>query len=530
MYKLHSNPRPHTETAAHSRGHSSAARNALLTIILTWAVVFLPWLGADGFSNTEGFRVAAGWSMLERGDWLRQEILGAPYLRKPPGIAWSIATSSAILGKNEFAARLPSALAILAMGLGAFAFVRRAITPHGIDLPHARPIIAPLAAGLAPILTPVLWEWGRAAEIEALCAAMTMLAALCTIQCVTSNAQPRGLRGILLTLGVALGLAGSLLYKGPAMLPVIGAALIGSAIAARTWRGIASPALWTGLLIGIILSALLFWLVAQRTITTGAMTQGPGEFLWDTSKLSQIATLPIAVLIGALPIALFVLVAFWRTRRHTAPRTHSTTITRALLWSIALCVATYWLMGVSNVRYALPVVVLMLPLVGAVVTVNQPRRLIAIAATLLIGSQVYMYLAHKSRAKNTGLTVGKMVADNAPDGSLILMDEAVEARPEFGLYAQRLARAQGKTITPHWNRTWIARLTRNDPSTANLPITPPPHTGPILLLTRANARNGEYDTLSSTTTNSPWHELSRATTHEFEMVLLSPTHLQKPLP
>src|SRR4030095_12587486 len=51
------------------------------------------------------------------GNWLVPYLGGKPYLRKPPLMNWVIAGSFKLTGvKNEWTARLPSALAVLAMG------------------------------------------------------------------------------------------------------------------------------------------------------------------------------------------------------------------------------------------------------------------------------------------------------------------------------------------------------------------------------------------------------------------------------
>jgi 4-amino-4-deoxy-L-arabinose transferase-like glycosyltransferase len=55
--------------------------------------------------------------MLETGNWLVPYLGGKPYLRKPPLMNWVIAGSFKLTGvRNEWTARLPSALAVLAMG------------------------------------------------------------------------------------------------------------------------------------------------------------------------------------------------------------------------------------------------------------------------------------------------------------------------------------------------------------------------------------------------------------------------------
>ena len=78
-----------------------------------------------GLSYTEGHRAIPAWEMLESGDWLVTTLFDRVYLRKPPGMAWAIAGSSAVFGQTEFAARFVSAVCSTAMVLVAYGFARR---------------------------------------------------------------------------------------------------------------------------------------------------------------------------------------------------------------------------------------------------------------------------------------------------------------------------------------------------------------------------------------------------------------------
>ena len=53
--------------------------------------------------------------MLEGGSWLVPYVGGKPFLRKPPLVQWCIAGSMKVFGHNTWAARLPSALSVLAL-------------------------------------------------------------------------------------------------------------------------------------------------------------------------------------------------------------------------------------------------------------------------------------------------------------------------------------------------------------------------------------------------------------------------------
>jgi len=63
------------------------------------------------YDETEGQYAGASREMLQRGDWLLPTNNGVPRFQKPPLVYWSIIASMKVFGVNEFACRLPLALA-----------------------------------------------------------------------------------------------------------------------------------------------------------------------------------------------------------------------------------------------------------------------------------------------------------------------------------------------------------------------------------------------------------------------------------
>ncbi len=53
--------------------------------------------------------------VLESGDWVTAKLNGVPYFDKPPGQVWAMALSFAVLGTSDWAARVPMALAAIAL-------------------------------------------------------------------------------------------------------------------------------------------------------------------------------------------------------------------------------------------------------------------------------------------------------------------------------------------------------------------------------------------------------------------------------
>ncbi|MGB5104512.1 MAG: glycosyltransferase family 39 protein [Steroidobacteraceae bacterium] len=118
-----------------------------------WLVALLVAL-AFAFQGTrgiwepdEGRYSATGINMLESGNYLVPTADGEhPHLTKPPLTYWALAASFAAFGLNEWAARLPSALAFVGTGLLVFGLGRR-FTPGRPWLP-----VLAWALGLGPLI------------------------------------------------------------------------------------------------------------------------------------------------------------------------------------------------------------------------------------------------------------------------------------------------------------------------------------------------------------------------------------------
>jgi 4-amino-4-deoxy-L-arabinose transferase-like glycosyltransferase len=98
-----------------------------LIAVFAAALSILPGLGQTPLVDwDESIYAAVSLGVLHDGPF-RLQWNGAPYARKPPLLFWAMATSYALLGVDEGAARVPSALAgIATVGLTAWATARRA--------------------------------------------------------------------------------------------------------------------------------------------------------------------------------------------------------------------------------------------------------------------------------------------------------------------------------------------------------------------------------------------------------------------
>src|SRR5437762_7050796 len=143
--------------------------NAIVIVSLIWAVIYLPGLGSLEIEGEEGRRILPAVRMLETGDYLVPRVGSEPYLRKPPLINWLVAASFKLVGhRNEWTARLPSVLCVLAVALVFIAVGRASLGPRGSTI-----------AALIWLTNFGMIEKGRLIEIEALYVSLFAIAFIC---------------------------------------------------------------------------------------------------------------------------------------------------------------------------------------------------------------------------------------------------------------------------------------------------------------------------------------------------------------
>ena len=204
----------------------------LILIILIWAGIHLPGLGSVELKHEEPRRALPALHMLASGDWLVPRVGSIPFLRKPPMLHWLIAVSFLVTGtKSEWAVRLPSALATLALAL--------AIGRIGSGWLGAR---GGLLAAILFLTNFAILETGRLAELEAVYIASSGIGLLIWI------AQwLRGARGWRLWLLPALFLSFAMLTKGPTHLLFFYGVVIPTLFFAKDLRALGHPAHWCAL-------------------------------------------------------------------------------------------------------------------------------------------------------------------------------------------------------------------------------------------------------------------------------------------
>lgn len=103
-------------------------RNTFWLLLIVACITVLPFLGlADFHTKGEPREAVVAYSMLESGDWVLPRNNGGEIPYKPPFFHWSVAALSMVTGGavTEYASRLPSALALIAMTLAGFMFYAR---------------------------------------------------------------------------------------------------------------------------------------------------------------------------------------------------------------------------------------------------------------------------------------------------------------------------------------------------------------------------------------------------------------------
>src|SRR3981081_4422037 len=151
------------ETQRMSRGQGP------LVLLLVWAAIYLPGLGSLEIKGEEGRRILPAITMLETGNYIVPQVGSEQYFSKPPLVNWLVAASFKIFGvRNEWTARLPSALCVLAVGI---CFIKVARAGRGAP--------GSTIAALIWLTNFGIIEKGRSIEIEALYVSLFALALIC---------------------------------------------------------------------------------------------------------------------------------------------------------------------------------------------------------------------------------------------------------------------------------------------------------------------------------------------------------------
>jgi 4-amino-4-deoxy-L-arabinose transferase len=219
----------------------------LVFAVLVYAIAFQ---GARGlYSPDEGRYTNVALNMLDSGDWLKPMLHPeVEHWSKPPLTYWAVASSIAVFGHNELAARLPGALAFAATVLLMTRLGRRFVPaqPWLPALTYATFAFPPLAANLVTTDTLLtLWETLQAVAFVEVWYAKT----------------PEDERRARLLLWLAAGLA--FMTKGPPGLLLLGASALFAFLSARG-AGLRKLFAWDALLVFVVFGGTWYAVVALR--------------------------------------------------------------------------------------------------------------------------------------------------------------------------------------------------------------------------------------------------------------------------
>ena len=331
--------------------------------------------------------------MAERGDWLvprlpvvfhhdypHNPVEGNTfvYWDKPPLFFWLGAAAMKVLGPASFAARLPSALAYMAMVLLVYRVARWLWDPE-------IGVVAGLVAGLAPLAMVM----AHVARMEALLAMLTTAMLLGVVKLWSGVG-----RAWLWTL-VLYGAAGlGILTKGPVAVILPAAAVLLTVVLSRRWGDLARLRPLPGLMLMLAIASPWFIYMHLRYPAGADGAPGFSHAFFISQHLARAATsayghggwfpgyLLGVLLVGFLPWTVFLPEACYRLfRKGWHDRRGQPAILLVFAWA-AVTVGAYSLSRSQMPHYVLPAFPALAVLIGGYVggrlRLPQPSRLFAV--------------------------------------------------------------------------------------------------------------------------------------------------------
>jgi len=497
----------------------------LFALLALCALITLPNLAAQGLTSSEGHRVIPALEMMNSGNYLVPTMFDQPYIRKPQLVPWIFAAALNIHNDPTLTPRLVSAFAFTLMVLGAFFFAQRWF---GND--QNKNAGLPAAAALA--LTPLFWAPSRAAEIESIHNLLTALGAWLAIDLILRSSKPFKRKlpaALLLTLTALL----MILTKGPAGFPILLSLLFTTAILNRSIKSFLNPFIWTP----VTIAALIFawhWSNTLQAAGPDAIVQSPNAFMFETGKLLKLAGFIPVSLLTALPITLALLFPWGKDAKAEATESDSLTkqlnTAKLIALSIPLALFIMMLTGVSNDRYAQPILAPLAPIVGwllvtnlhpnrkkilRALTLGSPRNLATILCIGVFINITIIESVNGTKRKSSGELPAIQLAEDlqstlppAPHGTryTLVADAMIEARPETLLYLRSELEGTDHQLTILWipklSPELLANLATNSHS-------------PLLALLRTDQNGNESDKVLIDKT------IATGKVHDFDFVLVT---------
>ena len=331
--------------------------------MLAWATIYLPALGSIAIKGEEGRRILPAVRMLETGNYIVPQVGSNPYYRKPPLVNWLVAASFKTLGvRNEWTARLPSVLSVLAVAIAFVTVARASLTPKGSML-----------AALIWMTNIGIIEKGRLIEIEALYVSLCGLAIIFWLSFFLQKKSPW-----LIWLPACFFLGLGLLAKGPTHLLFFYGIVVAVLAGSKDWRLLIHPAHFVAL--AVMLGIAAAWAIPFVYMTTSHVAVGKWSVQYtgrlkgvDVKFLSWIQTIPRALIYFLPWLLLFPFARFSRFHDVAQGR-----LAWALSWGTAVPFVAVNLIPGAVARYSMPAIVPASWLLGMICAGNAlewPRRI-----------------------------------------------------------------------------------------------------------------------------------------------------------
>lgn len=375
---------------------------SFVLVIVCWAAIYLPGLGSLEIKGEEGRRILPAVTMLETGNYLVPQVGGEPYFRKPPLVNWLVAASFKLTGvRNEWTARLPSVLCVLAVALAFISIAPRTLGANGS-----------MIAALIWLTNFGLIEKGRLIELEAL---YVSLCALALIFWLSWWRERRSAWLVWTVPWIFLGLG--ILAKGPLHLLFFYSVVVSVLFSKKQLRQLFGIPHLAGLLImtGIFAAwAVPYWqAMGNANVGQNWSVQLTGRLTGDDFKLgSWLLNIPrgLAYFLPWLLLIPLISKTEWAEDERT--------LARALGWGTLLPFLAVNLLPGALPRYSMPAIV---PACWIMAMILRARvRLVgwtsAIAALLLCiyGFAVVPALQRRSKVKPIAAQIDRLVPHSEP--------------------------------------------------------------------------------------------------------------------
>jgi 4-amino-4-deoxy-L-arabinose transferase-like glycosyltransferase len=352
---------------------------SLLIVLAIWGVIYLPRLGSLEIKGEEGRRILPAVTMLETGNYIVPQVGSEPYFRKPPLVNWLVAASFTLCHRhNEFAARLPSVLCVLAVAIAFITIAQPSLGTSGS-----------LVAAIIWLTNFGMIEKGRLIEIEALYVSLSGLATICWLSWWREKRSP-WLTWIVPWIFLGLGL----LAKGPTHLLFFYAVVIAVLWSAGEMRTLLRFPHLVGLLVMLALFAA--WAVPCLEM----MRASPVAQIWSRQLSGRLSGEDFKLLgwLSNIPRGLgyllpwTILLPFMRFDR--VENEDERKFLCAISWGVAISFVAVSLLPGSLPRYTMPLLVPTIWLLARSLTLRalawpkEPLRFVGITAAIMAAAML----------------------------------------------------------------------------------------------------------------------------------------------